>query len=146
MHGRIFGMNNYHDILKLAQETAAADPEKLVELYTIPDERCIWASPSHKPLMGYDPADVIGVHWKDLVVPDDHAHKSIMKDDALLTGGSMEIGFKVYAKTGEIRYVKAIDKLYTDLETGAQYVLAQSTYIETLPGATEPAAASDQAS
>jgi PAS domain S-box-containing protein len=117
------------EVLALAKKQAADDTSMLVELYTVHDQRCIWASPSHRAILGYDPDELVGIHWKDIVDAADHAHKDIMLNDALLTGGSMEIGFSILAGSGERRYVKVIDTLYDDPDTGEQYVICRTTHI-----------------
>jgi PAS domain S-box-containing protein len=117
------------EILGLAKQCAADQPGMLVELYTVPDQRCIWASDSHEDLLGYDPMELVGVHWRDIVDKADHAHKEIMLNDALLTGDSMQIGFHLIAKSGQRRYVKVIDTLYDDPDSEEKYVLCRSTHV-----------------
>jgi PAS domain S-box-containing protein len=116
-------------VLDLAHRQAAKAPDMLVELYTVHDERLIWASPSHRQILGYDPEELVGIHWKDIVDHTDHAHKAIMLQDALLTGGSMEIGFNIIAKSGARRYVKVVDTLYTNPNTEDRYVICRTTHI-----------------
>jgi PAS domain S-box-containing protein len=115
------------ETLEIAKQFAALDPQGLVEMYTVHDQRCIWASPSHREILGYDPEELIGKHWKDIVDPADHAHKDIMINDALLTGGSMEISFYILTKSGQRRHVKVIDTLYADPYTEEQYVICRTT-------------------
>ena len=117
-------------VLGLAKQFASRDTNSLVEVYTVKDQRLIWASPSHQAILGYDPMELVGVHWKDIVDPLDHAHKEIMLNDALLTGGSMEIGFNVVMKSGRRRYVKVVDRLYADPASEEQYVICRTTHIE----------------
>jgi PAS domain S-box-containing protein len=117
------------EVLELAKRLAAKDTNMLVELYTVHDQRCIWASPSHRAILGYDPHELVGIHWKQIVDEADHAHKDIMLNDALLTGGSMEIGFSLIAKSGERLPVKVIDKLYDDPDSSEQYVICRTTHI-----------------
>jgi PAS domain S-box-containing protein len=117
------------DVTKIAKQYAADNPSMLVELYRVSDEHCIWASPSHKPILGYEPKELVGIHWKDIVHPADHAHKSIMLNDALLTGGSMEIGFNLVAKSGARRYVKVIDTLYARPDADEKYVICRTTHV-----------------
>ena len=37
----------------------------LVEVYTVHDQRCIWASPSHLKVLGYDPRELEGARVRD---------------------------------------------------------------------------------
>jgi PAS domain S-box-containing protein len=115
------------EVLERAKTYAAADATILVELYSVDDQRCIWASKSHSAILGYEPEELVGIHWKEIVDERDHAHKAIMLEDALLTGNSMVIGFHVIAKSGERRYVKVIDTLVSDHDE--QYVICRSTHI-----------------
>jgi PAS domain S-box-containing protein len=117
------------ETLELAKQLAAQNPHGLVEMYTVHDQRCVWASPSHRAILGYNPQELVGKHWKDIVDPADHAHKDIMINDALLTGGSMEISFYVLAKSGQRRHVRVIDTLYSEPDTEEQYVICRTTQI-----------------
>ena len=117
------------EVLERAKAYASTDPDRLVELYTVFDQRCIWASPSHKQILGYEPDELKGIHWKEIVDERDHAHKRIMLEDALLTGGSMEIGFRLIAKSGQRVYVKVIDTLYSDDDQSEKYVICRTTKI-----------------
>jgi PAS domain S-box-containing protein len=117
------------EVLDRAKTYAAADPTMLVELYGAEDQRCIWASTSHAAILGYDPEELVGTHWKEIVDEADHAHKTIMLDDAILTGNSLVIGFRIIAKSGKRLCVKVIDTLVSDHETGEQYVICRTTHI-----------------
>lgn len=123
------------EVLERAKAYASTDPHALVEVYTVFDQRCIWASPSHKKILGYGPDELRGIHWKEIVDARDHDHKRIMLEDALLTGGSMEIGFRLVAKSGQRIYVKVIDTLYSDDDHSENYVICRTTKI----GPPEPA-------
>jgi PAS domain S-box-containing protein len=116
-------------VLKEAKRHADADPSALVEVYTVPEQRCVWISDSHRQILGFDPEELVGIHWKDIVDPKDHAHKDIMLNDALLTGGSMEIGFSLIAKSGRRIDVKVIDTLFEDAEAEHSYVICRTTQI-----------------
>lgn len=122
------------EVLALAKQYAAEKPNMLVEMYTVhdkvEDQLLIWASPSHRDILGYDPQDLVGIPWTKIVDPADHSHKEIMINDTLLTGGSMEIGFNIIDSKGRRRYVKVIDRLYSDPDADERYVICRTTHIE----------------
>jgi len=72
----------------------------IVSVYETDKQTCVWASPSHQPIMGHDPKDMIGHSWMDFVAPEDHSHANLVGADALLTGQSIEVGMRARTTTG----------------------------------------------
>lgn len=101
--------------LALERRAAAAEAEfrTLAEnssdlvLRTTADGVCAWVSPSVTGVLGYRPADVVGVPLEDLVHPDDLPRAKAARVDAATTGGLVTLELRFRTATGETRWLAA---------------------------------------
>ena len=116
------------DALMIAQQEAAARPDMLVALHSIDDAACVWASPSHVDVLGYDPA---GLKWASVVAPEDQKHMMVLRDTVELSGGwSVEAGIRLKTKSGGRVNIRMIGVLVEQPEGPPKYVMTRMTSID----------------
>ncbi|MBW4061033.1 PAS domain-containing protein [Candidatus Saccharibacteria bacterium] len=97
-------------------------PEAIVALYSF-DNRCRFASATHRTILGYSQAEMIGKHWSEVVSPEDHAHANLAGNDAVLLGQSIEFGLRVLTKAGERVPLRGAARILTDADSDEYYLL-----------------------
>ena len=112
--------------ITIAKVLAAEHPDEIVSLYSF-DNRCRYASPSHKAILGYVPESMIGKKWTEFVSPDDYEHANLAGDDALLHGESIEFSISARTKMGERIPLRGRARILADPKTRAGYLLFRAS-------------------
>ncbi|HUD11896.1 MAG TPA: PAS domain-containing protein [Candidatus Saccharimonadia bacterium] len=116
-------------VLAHGQQLAASDPAGIVAIYSTTNETCMYASPSHKSLLGYTPEEMIGKKWTEVVAPEDHAHANLAGSDAFLNGKSIEFGIRAVTRNGQRVPLRGTARVLGNPSTGAGYLLFHASAV-----------------
>ena len=116
-------------IMAQFSSTVSANPEAVVAVLDANGVlRAI--SPSVTKIHGYTQAEMVGQHFSEFFDADDVRHLSLVIQDCLLTGESIEASRRVRHKFGGYRRVRGGARRLDDDTTGEAYVLSIGRLID----------------
>lgn len=74
----------------------------------------LWVSPSSRETLGWEPADLVGLHARDFIHPDDLADLLQQVQDSTSSGGAIRIRYRWRRPDGAYRWVEAIGRPIDD--------------------------------
>jgi len=120
-------MANLHpELVSRARQLSRDHPQDLVSVYSLNDDTCLFASPSHFEIMGYHYPDMLGQNWRMFVAGRDHQHAALAGADAILMGSSIEFSLLILSKTSELVPVRANTWTENDPDTGWKFLFFQA--------------------
>ena len=120
-------MANLHpDLVSRARQLSRDNPQDLISVYSINDDTCLFASPSHFEILGYPYPDMLGQNWQSFVATQDRPHAALAGSDAILMGASIEFSLLILSKSGELVPVRATTWTEIDLDTGWKVLFFQA--------------------
>ncbi len=85
-----------------------------------------FASASHLPILGYDPAELVGRRLAEFITPEDLEHANLAFMDAVIADISIEIGIQLVKRSGDKLPVRAQAWNIEDAGTGRKFMLGRS--------------------
>jgi hypothetical protein len=114
------------DLVSRALRLSQDNPQDLVSVYSLNNDTCLFASPSHLEIMGYSYLDMLGQNWRVFVAGEDQSHTELAGTDAILMGSSIEFGLNILAKSGALVAVRAVAWTEIDPESGWKFLFFQA--------------------
>jgi PAS domain S-box-containing protein len=113
-------------IKQRAEAMATANPLSMVGLFES-DGTYVYVSPSHNPIMAFDPKEMVGRKLEEFIHPDDSEHTHLAFMDAVLNGHSIEVGVRIFNKSGRPVRVRATVEVVGNPASGNFYMLGMAT-------------------
>jgi len=115
------------DILARAKQLESDSPRSMVAIFA-PTGDYLYASQSHRSLLGYTPNELIGKNlMRDIIDPQDLPHTQLAFMDAILHGKSVVIGVNLRHRSGEVSHVRAEAWYIAEPETSQAWLLGRAT-------------------
>ena len=83
-----------------------------------PDGTFLYASPACLPLLGYEPAELVGHHYRDFVHPDDADIEDIIKDGVQNGTEALTVTYRGLRKDGHTIWLESTIRAVPDPDTG----------------------------
>lgn len=112
-----------------AEQLAANHPESMVAVFKAANGNYLYASPTHREYMGYQPEELLGHSLREYVHPGDLQHTLLGFMDAVLHGKSIELGVRLVHKSGRPFRVRATAK-HIVLSKGTAFIIGQATPVD----------------
>jgi PAS domain S-box-containing protein len=107
---------------RIIGDLSSGDNCELVAVYN-GDGRYLYASSNHKVLLGYNPADLIGLRLTEIIHPDDLGHILLAYNDTLLSDSSIEIGVRLVSKDFKVMAARARAMIVTGPANDSRYIV-----------------------